>query len=73
MFNRIAEFLKVIIYGQENISYIMKEPSLFGDFRNALEDMDLSPEESIRSYEDLLDYKAVYHIFQEVFFLLLIL
>lgn len=69
MFDHVIEFLKVIIYGEDNITYIMREPSLFGDYLItlfALEDMDTRPEESIQNYEDLLDYKAVYHIFQEV-------
>ncbi|CAB3257120.1 unnamed protein product [Arctia plantaginis] len=40
--------------------YVFRDPMLFGDFRNALE------EEEIRYYEDLLDYEAVYFLFQEI-------
>lgn len=38
----------------------MRDPSLFGDFRNAIN------ESEPRFYEDLLDYEAVYHLFNEV-------
>lgn len=40
--------------------YVFRDPLLFGDYRNALD------EEEIRYYEDLLDYEAVYFLFQEV-------
>lgn len=40
--------------------YVLRDPMLFGDYRNALD------EEEIRYYEDLLDYEAVYFLFQEV-------
>lgn len=40
--------------------YAMKNPILFGDYRNALED------ESERLYEDILDYDASKALFQEV-------
>ncbi|KAJ2948630.1 hypothetical protein O0L34_g7885 [Tuta absoluta] len=40
--------------------YVMRDPLLFGDYRNALD------EEEIRYYEDLLDYEAVYFLFQEI-------
>lgn len=39
---------------------MLRDPLLFGDYRNALD------EEEIRYYEDLLDYEAVYFLFQEV-------
>lgn len=38
----------------------MRDPCLFGDFRNA------TNESEPRFYEDLLDYEAVYHLFNEV-------
>lgn len=40
--------------------YIMRNPLLFGDYRNTLN------EEDGRYYEDLLDYEAVYFLFQEI-------
>ncbi|KAJ0174233.1 hypothetical protein K1T71_010379 [Dendrolimus kikuchii] len=40
--------------------YVLRDPLLFGDYRNALD------EEEIRYYEDLLDYEAVYFLFQEI-------
>ncbi|XP_063540762.1 dynein axonemal heavy chain 10 [Cydia strobilella] len=40
--------------------YVERDPLLFGDYRNALD------EEEIRYYEDLLDYEAVYFLFQEI-------
>ncbi|KPJ14719.1 Dynein heavy chain 10, axonemal [Papilio machaon] len=40
--------------------YVLRDPMLFGDYRNALD------EEEIRYYEDLLDYEAVYFLFQEI-------
>ncbi|XP_059059014.1 dynein axonemal heavy chain 10 [Achroia grisella] len=40
--------------------YVIRDPLLFGDYRNALD------EEEIRYYEDLLDYEAVYFLFQEI-------
>ena len=44
----------------EVIEYAMRDPLLFGDFRNACN------EEEPRFYEDLLDYEAVYTLFMEV-------
>lgn len=38
----------------------MRDPLLFGDFRNACN------EDEPRFYEDLLDYEAVYTLFMEV-------
>lgn len=43
----------------EDLEYIMRDPLLFGDYRNALS------EDEPRIYEDLLDYDAVYYLFQE--------
>lgn len=44
------------------IEYAMRDPLLFGDFRNAIN------EDEPRFYEDLLDYEAVYSLFLEVHF-----
>lgn len=40
--------------------YIMRDPLLFGDFRHGVVD------EDERTYEDLLDYTAVMHLFREI-------
>lgn len=61
----IVEKLKEIIYTQwehepEMVEYISRDPMLYGDFRNAIE------EAEPRFYEDLLDYEAVYSLFLEV-------
>lgn len=40
--------------------YSMRDPLLFGDFRNACN------EDEPRYYEDLLDYEAIYSLFMEV-------
>uniref|UniRef100_A0A6P7FV51 Dynein heavy chain 10, axonemal-like n=1 Tax=Diabrotica virgifera virgifera TaxID=50390 RepID=A0A6P7FV51_DIAVI len=42
------------------VEYAMRDPILFGDFRNA------TNEAEPRFYEDLLDYEAVYSLFQEL-------
>jgi dynein heavy chain len=42
------------------IEYSMRDPLLFGDYRNAVN------EDEIRYYEDLLDYEAIYFLFQEI-------
>ncbi|KOB71862.1 putative Ciliary dynein heavy chain, partial [Operophtera brumata] len=39
--------------------YVLRDPLLFSDYRNALD------EEEVRYYEDLLDYEAVFFLFQE--------
>lgn len=39
--------------------YVLRDPILFGDYRNALNNDN-------RYYEDLLDYDAIYYLFQEV-------
>lgn len=44
----------------EDREFIMRDPLLFGDYRNAM-NLDGS-----RIYEDLLDYDAIYYLFQEV-------
>jgi dynein heavy chain len=48
------------IYFVTESQYVSRDPLLFGDFRNAM------LEDEPRNYEDLLSYKAVYHIFSEV-------
>nr|XP_034835442.1 dynein heavy chain 10, axonemal [Maniola hyperantus] len=40
--------------------YVLRDPLLFGDYRNSLD------EAETRYYEDLLDYEAVYFLFQEI-------
>lgn len=42
------------------IEYTLRDPLLYGDFRNACY------EDEPRYYEDLLDYEAVYNLFLEV-------
>lgn len=42
------------------LEYAMRDPLLFGDYRNA------SNEGEPREYEDLLDYDAIYFLFQEL-------
>ncbi|XP_039277456.1 dynein heavy chain 10, axonemal [Nilaparvata lugens] len=61
MNNEIAEKLKssVKLY-EEDFNYILRDPLLFGDYRNALN------EREPRVYEDLLDYPAVFHLFLEI-------
>ncbi|KYN43305.1 Dynein heavy chain 10, axonemal, partial [Trachymyrmex septentrionalis] len=45
----------------EVIEYSLRDPILYGDFRNAFN------EDKPRFYEDLLDYEAVYSLFLEIF------
>ena len=45
---------------REIVEYVMRDPLLFGDFRNAMN------EDEPRFYEDLLDYEAVYSLLLEV-------
>ncbi|CAH2003821.1 unnamed protein product, partial [Acanthoscelides obtectus] len=42
------------------VEYAMRDPLLFGDYRNA------TNEGEPRFYEDLLDYEAIYFLFQEI-------
>ncbi|KAH1015210.1 dynein axonemal heavy chain 10 [Dendroctonus ponderosae] len=42
------------------VEYTMRDPLLFGDYRNA------TNEGEPRDYEDLLDYDAIYFLFQEI-------
>lgn len=44
----------------EDQEFIMRDPLLFGDYSNAMN------EGRSRIYEDLLDYDAIYYLFQEV-------
>ncbi|KAI5707535.1 hypothetical protein M8J77_004618 [Diaphorina citri] len=44
----------------QDVNVVMRDPLLFGDFRNALK------ETEPRYYEDLLDYSAVGHLFTEI-------
>lgn len=44
----------------EVIQYSLRDPILYGDFRNACN------EDEPRFYEDMLDYEAVYNLFLEV-------
>lgn len=60
--NLVVEQLKEKIsnYWEEDsevIQYSLRDPMLYGDFRN---------EDEPRFYEDLLDYEAVYSLFLEV-------
>ncbi|XP_011874224.1 PREDICTED: dynein heavy chain 10, axonemal [Vollenhovia emeryi] len=45
----------------EVIQYSLRDPILYGDYRNACN------EDEPRFYEDLLDYEAVYSLFLEIF------
>ncbi|KAH8295402.1 hypothetical protein KR018_010894 [Drosophila ironensis] len=40
--------------------YVLRDPMLFGDFRN------FTNESEARLYEDLLDYNSVFHLFTEI-------
>lgn len=40
--------------------YVLRDPILFGDYRNTLNEADP------RFYEDLLDYSAIYFLFAEI-------
>ncbi|KAL1464921.1 hypothetical protein WDU94_004526, partial [Cyamophila willieti] len=44
----------------QDAGFVMRDPLLFGDFRNALK------QNEPRHYEDLLDYSAVGHLFTEI-------
>ncbi|XP_020287480.1 dynein heavy chain 10, axonemal isoform X2 [Pseudomyrmex gracilis] len=64
--NLVIELLKKKIthYWKEDpeiTQYSLRDPLLYGDFRNALS------EDEPRFYEDLLDYEAVYSLFLEIF------
>lgn len=56
--------LKIKSVWSENpdvVENTLRDPLLFGDFRNAFN------EDKIQIYEDVLDYEAVYNLFIEVF------
>lgn len=40
--------------------YVLRDPLVFGDFRN------FTNESEPRNYEDLVDYNAVFHLFTEI-------
>ncbi|KAJ4435378.1 hypothetical protein ANN_17992 [Periplaneta americana] len=60
------QFMKTRITGElqdafpDDTEYIMRDPLLFGDYRNAMN------EDEPRVYEDLIDYDAIYHLFREI-------
>lgn len=59
----VAEGLETVEEEEEvlcDFDYIMRDPLLFGDYRNAVN------EGEPRFYEDLLDYDAIYFLFQEI-------
>ncbi|VVC32081.1 Dynein heavy chain, domain-2,Dynein heavy chain domain,Dynein heavy chain, domain-1,Dynein heavy chain, P- [Cinara cedri] len=43
------------------VDYVLRDPLLFGDCRNAIKAND-----QIRIYEDLIDYDSVFYLFQEI-------
>lgn len=45
----------------EQEKYVLRDPILFGDCRNAI-----NANNEIRIYEDLIDYDSVFYLFQEV-------
>ncbi|KAL7295702.1 hypothetical protein TKK_0011053 [Trichogramma kaykai] len=58
---QIEEKVKSVWELEEDIvSYSLRDPLLFGDFRNACS------QDEVRLYEDLLDYEAVYSLFMEI-------
>jgi len=48
-------------YFPSQMEYVLRDPLLFGDCRNAI-----SANNKIRIYEDLIDYDSVFYLFQEV-------
>lgn len=48
-------------YFPSQVEYVLRDPLLFGDCRNAI-----SANNQIRIYEDLIDYDSVFYLFQEV-------
>lgn len=48
-------------YFPSQLEYVLRDPLLFGDCRNAI-----SANNQIRIYEDLIDYDSVFYLFQEV-------
>ncbi|XP_074640231.1 dynein axonemal heavy chain 10-like [Tubulanus polymorphus] len=58
----VAEHMKNLLTesGTKGLDYILREPSLFGDYRTALD------ESEPRLYEDIQDYEAAKALFQEI-------
>lgn len=48
-------------YFPTQMEYVLRDPLLFGDCRNAI-----NANDKIRIYEDLVDYDSVFYLFQEV-------
>ncbi|XP_029347339.1 dynein heavy chain 10, axonemal-like [Acyrthosiphon pisum] len=48
-------------YFPSQVEYVLRDPLLFGDCRNAI-----SANNQIRIYEDLIDYDSVFYLFQEI-------
>jgi len=57
--NLVQESIKE--YFEPYVDHTLRNPVLFGDFRNAL-----THNTDQRYYEDLLDFEAVFFLFQEV-------
>lgn len=53
-------YIIVVIVETPDFEYALRDPLLYGDYRNAVN------EGEPRYYEDLLDYEAIYFLFQEV-------
>lgn len=49
------------LYFPKQAEYVLRDPLLFGDCRNAINTND-----QMRIYEDLIDYDSVFYLFQEV-------
>uniref|UniRef100_A0A182IR22 AAA+ ATPase domain-containing protein n=1 Tax=Anopheles atroparvus TaxID=41427 RepID=A0A182IR22_ANOAO len=58
--SRLESRIKSAIVEMSIAQYALRNPLLFGDYRNAV-----NPAEE-RHYEDLLDYEAIYFLFQEI-------
>lgn len=48
-------------YFPAQVEYVLRDPLLFGDCRNAI-----NANNQKRIYEDLIDYDSVFYLFQEV-------
>lgn len=57
---RLESRIKSAVVELSVAQYALRDPLLFGDYRNAV-----NPAEE-RYYEDLLDYEAIYFLFQEI-------
>ncbi|XP_053669700.1 dynein axonemal heavy chain 10 [Anopheles nili] len=58
--SRLESRIKSAVVELSVAQYALRDPMLFGDYRNAV-----NPAEE-RFYEDLLDYEAIYFLFQEI-------